>query len=362
MTFSDISAYVHAREAIRGSEERYRGLVESLPLMLIQCDLDMRVTYMNPATSTLTGYTLEKVSEPTAWASLIHPEDLAIPYRLMRSAMAGQVDQGEFRYRAKDGSEKMAYSISQARYQDGSIVGTTTLLVDVTRERRLERELHRAQRLELMGRLASGVVHDFNNLLSVVFSLTDLARGHLPLDHPVHADLRRINEASEQAAGLATQLLALSKQRPTPPRRVDVNLVSRRTLELLQATLPSPITLEVDLSLGELPILADETQVQQVLMNLSLNARDAMPSGGTLRVQTFLRDGEVCLVVADTGEGMSEDVRRQVFEPFFSTKEYGTGLGLAVVQQVVEGHGGKIVVSSQPGQGTCFEVTWKIMD
>ena len=360
-TFTDISAYVHAREAIRSSEERYHELVESLPLMLFQCGLDLRVTYINPATSALTGYSLEEVADPTAWASLILSEDVAIAYRLQRSALAGQIDRGEFRYRAKDGSEMVAYSICQPRFQDGSVIGTTTLLVDVTRERRLERELHRAQRLELMGRLASGVVHDFNNLLSIVLSLTDLARGQLPPDHPVHADLRRIDEASEQAAGLATQLLALSKQRPTPARRVDLNLVSRRTLELLRATLPWSVTLEAELSHGELPILADETQVQQVLMNLCLNARDAMPRGGTLRVETFLRDGEVHLVVTDTGEGMSEAVRSQVFEPFFSTKEYGTGLGLAVVQQVVEGHGGKIVVSSQPGHGTCFEVTWQAM-
>jgi PAS domain S-box-containing protein len=361
-TFSDITAYVHARETIRASEERYRGLIESLPLMLIQCDRTQRVIYINPATTALTGYTLGEIADPTAWANLIFPDDLAIAYRLSRSAMAGQIDKGEIRYRAKDGSEKETYTISQPRYQDGVIIGTTSLFVDVTRERRLERELQRAQRLELIGRLSSGVAHDFNNLLGVVLSLTDLARGQLPPDHPALADLHRISEASEQAAGLAAQLLALSKQRPTPVRRVDVNHVSRRTLGLLQATLPSSITLLADLAPGELPILADETQVQQVVMNLCLNARDAMPDGGSLRVQTFLREGRVYLVVADSGTGMSEEVRRQVFEPFFSTKEYGTGLGLAVVQQVVESHGGKVVLTSRPGEGATFEVTWPAME
>ena len=313
---------------------------------------------MNPATTALTGYAREEIADPTAWASLVVSEDIPIAYRLIQTALAGQTDRGEFRYRAKNGSEQVAYCMSQPRFQDGIVIGTTSLLVDITREHRLERELQRAQRLELIGRLASGVAHDFNNLLGVVLNLTDLARGHLPPDHPANADLLRIGEATEQAAGLAAQLLALSKQRPTAVRRVDVNHVSRRTLGLLEATLPATISLLSDLAPGELPILADETQIQQVLMNLCLNARDAMPGGGDLRVRTFAEGGQVHLVVADTGTGMSEELRAQVFEPFFSTKERGTGLGLAVVQQVVESHGGKVVLTSQPGEGASFEVTW----
>jgi PAS domain S-box-containing protein len=366
-TFSDISAYVHARETIRVSEERYRGLVESLPMMVVQADRNLRVTWTNPATQAITGYTLAEISDPAAWASTVHTDDLPRVYEIFRNANSGQSGRGEVRYRARDGSEKVAYMLCQPRYQDGAVVGTTALLVDVTRERELERELQRAQRLELIGRLSSGVAHDFNNLLGVVLNLTDLARGHLPPEHPVHADLKRITEASEQAAALAGQLLAFSKQKPAAARRVDVDRVARQTLELLQATLPASIRIQPDLCDGEATIQADETQLQQVLMNLCLNARDAMPQGGALRVITRVEpagsEGSrafVRLSVEDSGKGMSEDVRGRIFEPFFSTREGGTGLGLAVVQQIVETFGGSIEVHSSPGKGARFDIRWPV--
>jgi PAS domain S-box-containing protein len=366
-TFSDISAYVHAREAIRVSEERYRALVETCPIMLLQSDRDMRVMYINPATRQITGYELPDLAEPAAWSAFVHPEDLPRVYEMGQKALAGQPDRGELRYRAADGTEKVALAMTQPRYQDTQVVGATTLLVDVTRERQLERELQRSQRLELVGRLSSGVAHDFNNLLGVVLNLADLARGHLPSDHPVHTDLKRISEAGEQAASLAAQLLALGKrsrgQTPEGSRHVEVNQIVRRTLDLLRATLPATIRLEANLAQEDLPIVGDETQVQQVLMNLCLNARDAMPRGGLLRVWTRIEKkeegpGRVCLSVEDSGQGMNEEVRGRIFEPFFSTKEGGTGLGLAVVGQIVESYGGQIDVRSQPGQGTRFDVRW----
>jgi two-component system, cell cycle sensor histidine kinase and response regulator CckA len=172
---------------------------------------------------------------------------------------------------------------------------------------------------------------------------------------------------SEQAANLAGQLLAFSKQRRVTPQRVEVNHVARRTLELLRASLPTSIRLETLLGSEELIVHADETQLQQVLMNLCLNARDAMPEGGQLLVQTeavaWPSNGGrgrasrwVRLSVHDDGQGMSDDVKARVFDPFFSTKERGTGLGLAVVHQIVESYGGRVEVSSQPGRGARFDV------
>jgi PAS domain S-box-containing protein len=390
-TFSDISAYVAAREAIRISEERYRALVETCPVMVLVSDREMRVTYTNPAYRQITGYELAEIAEPALWSGFINPDDLPRCYEMARTVLSGMPDRAELRYRAKDGSDKVALALSQPRYQDGQVVGALTLMVDVTRERQLEQELQRAQRLDLIGRLSSGVAHDFNNLLGVVLNLADLARGHLAADHPVHTDLRRISEAGEQAAGLAAQLLALGKRNRAGARLVEVNQVVRRTLELLRATLPGIIRLEEGLAPGDLVIVSDETQLQQVLMNLCLNARDAMPRGGVLRVSTGFKDDEVTrwqgdkvtedagtapvtlspphlvtvspqgwvhLTVEDSGLGMSDEVRGRIFEPFFSTKEGGTGLGLAVVQQIVESYGGRIDVHSQPGQGTRFDVRW----
>src|SRR5262249_329449 len=153
----------------------------------------------------------------------------------------------ECRYRARGGVEKVAYAITEPAWEGGAVVGTTTLLVDVTRERQLERELQRAQRLELIGRPSSGGAHDFNKLLQGVLNLADLARGSLPAEHPVNADLRRITQAGEQAASLAAQLLTFSRQRTPSARRIEVNWVARRSLELLRATLPPTVRVEADL-------------------------------------------------------------------------------------------------------------------
>jgi PAS domain S-box-containing protein len=366
-TFSDVTAYVQARESIRLSEERYRGLVESLPLMLVQADTDLRLVYANPAATRITGYSADELREPSAWANHIHPDDVARAFEIGREALAGREGRCELRYRAKDGTEKFCYAMSQPRYVDGAIAGTTTLLVDVTRERQLESELGRARRLEVVGRLSSGVAHDFNNLLSVVLNLTDLARSHLPREHPVHADLRRISEACEQAASLAAQLLRFSKQQPAGARQLDLGPVVLRALELVRATLPSNITLEQQVAAEPMPIVADETQLQQVLMNLCLNARDAMPGGGTLRVTCGKEPPAgggngarpvVRLSVEDTGQGISDELRGRIFEPYFSTKDGGTGLGLAVVQQIVESYGGTIAVNSAPGSGSHFDIRW----
>jgi signal transduction histidine kinase len=259
----------------------------------------------------------------------------------------------------------VGHLILQPRRQGDELVGITALIVDMTLQRRLEQELELAQRLESVGRLASGIAHDFNNMLTVVLTLTELAHDALPSDHPVREDLRRVADAGEQAANLAAQLLAFSKKRPGA-RRVDVNAVAGQTLSLLRGTLPANIALESTLANGELFVQADESQLQQILMNLCLNARDAMPQGGRLLVQTLTAcapDGQpagstgwVRLSVQDSGHGIAADVKSQMFRPFFSTKEGGTGLGLAVVQHIVESYGGRIEVWSQPGEGTRIDI------
>jgi PAS domain S-box-containing protein len=378
LTLADISGHVRAREAIQASEARQRELIESLPVMVILGDREGRIDYCNPATRAITGYEREEIATPEAWARIVWPEDLPRFQEALASARAGQTGRVEIRYRARDGAEKVAYVLTQPRLQPGvgggpaapaplpgAVVGLMALVVDVTRERALERELARSQRLELIGRLSSGVAHDFNNLLSVVLSLADLARGHLPSDHPVHADLRRITEAGEQAASLAGQLLTLSRQRRVEGRlRIELNRTVQRTLELLRATLPPAVKVRAELAEGELFVQADETQAQQVLMNLCLNARDAMPHGGALTVRTArlieahgpARPGWARLSVSDSGTGIPEAVKAHIFEPFYSTKDTGTGLGLAVVQQIVESYGGRVEVHSQSGLGACFDV------
>lgn len=358
--FEDLTALKEALEVVRASEERYRLLVESLPTLLIQFDTEGRVTYLNPAAQEVSGYAPADLAAPGTWEALVHDADREAARAAFARARDGETTRVEARYRAKDGRELVGYAIVQPQRQDGATVGVTALIVDMTRERRLEQELQRVQRMELIGRVSSGIAHDFNNLLTVILTLSQLAEQALPEDHPARDDLRKITYAGEQAANLAHQLLAFSKNRHPVPRRVDVNRVARRTLELLRAALPKVIHIDSELADAELPVLADEMQLQQVLMNLCLNARDAMPQGGRLSVRTERVGGAPTdwarISVRDTGQGILPEVQARIFDPFFSTKEHGTGLGLAMVRQIVEGCGGRVEVASTPGAGAQFDV------
>jgi PAS domain S-box-containing protein len=362
-TFADMTAHVQAQNLLRSSEEKYRGLIESLPVALVQADRSLHISYGNPAVRAMTGYEISEVADAAAWSGLIHPEDLPHIQALAAQALAGQPGRAEYRYRSKDGSEKVGFAIVQPHWQTTpsgeEVVGTTTLILDLTRERQLERELERAQRLELVGRLSSGIAHDFNNLLTVILNLADLARENLPAGHAAAGDLNGITEAAERASSLAQQLLTFGRRRAVQSQRVEINQVVCRTLDLLRGSLPPEVPARADLAPGELFVAGDETQLQQVVMNLCLNARDAMPRGGRLTVRTRAASSDtVQLTVEDEGVGMSEHTRSHLFAPFFSTKDRGTGLGLAIVQQIVEGHGGRIEVSSQLGQGTRFDISW----
>jgi len=363
-TFSDVTANRRDQEVLRVSEDKYRGLIESLPLMVVQCDRDMRFEYFNPSARAITGFELGEVADPKVWTSHIFIEDLPRLLEMVHNALGGRDGRAEYRFRAKDGAAKSAFAIGQPRWHEGAVIGVTAVIVDMTRERQLEQDLQRAQRLELIGRLSSGIAHDFNNLLAVVLSLAELAHDSLPSDHSVHDDLNRITAAGEQAAALAGQLLAFSKQPRPTARRAEVNRAARRTLDLLRGVLPSAVRMEISLADGELFVPLDETQLQQVLMNLCLNARDAMPDGGRISVHTEAASAAeeagaapwVRLSVADEGCGMSDEIKLQIFDPFFSTKERGTGLGLAVVRQIVEGCGGRVEVVTEPGRGSHFDL------
>src|SRR5262249_29317949 len=248
-----------------------------------QFDRDLRLTYVNPATEACTGYSLDELRAEGAWQGLFHAVDWPAVLALQTAALMGQAGvRVEVRFRAKDGTERVGYLMSQPHWRrpegrrqpaeggaEPEVIGTTALLVDITRERQLEYELQRAQRVELVGRLASGIAHDFNNLLTVVLSLSQLAKDKVPPDHPIVADLDCIADAGQQAGNLAGQLLAFNRRRPPPaPGRIDLNKVLRRSLDLLRSTLPATIALEPLLPATPLWVQGDETPLQQVLLNL----------------------------------------------------------------------------------------------
>jgi PAS domain-containing protein len=377
--FEDLSGLRRAEAALAESEDRLRAVIATMAEGLLVQNQDGAVVECNPAATAILGRPAEElIGRP--FPDPDHPclceDGTAMPpgeYPAPRSLGTGlpvrDVVLGIPRAVKPDSPSPAGgggptapvkwilvntLPLPAGRLPGGARLVTT--FTDITAYRQALEDLQRAQRVELVGRLASGVAHDFNNLLTVILSLADLARGQLPEGHPLQQELTGIAEAGEQAAGLAAQLLAFSKQRRPAPRGVDFNRVVGRTLELLRRTLPATIEVGAELDGDALAVRADETQMQQVVMNLCLNARDAMPAGGHLLVQTAAEEGWARLTVQDTGEGMSEAVRARIFDPFFSTKQHGSGLGLAVVQQIVSGFGGRVEVHSRPGAGARFDV------
>ncbi|MGQ9651691.1 MAG: response regulator [Phycisphaerae bacterium] len=243
-------------------------------------------------------------------------------------------------------------------------------------KRVLQEQLYHAQKMEAVGQLASGIAHDFNNLLTVIFSNVDLIRQQLPQDQEksIGACLEAIWEAARQAMGVTRSLLIFARKVPGEKKPVDLRATVERTVRMIRRALPASIELVTETT-GETPIwtFADETQIQQVIMNLAVNARDAMPGGGTLRIAVGPAGGPgdgradeskgrqtalVCLTVSDTGAGIPPDIQTRIFEPFFSTKPRGagTGLGLSIIDGIVKEHGGRIEVQSEVGKGATFRV------
>jgi len=233
---------------------------------------------------------------------------------------------------------------------------------DITDRRRLEEQLLQSQKMEAIGRLAGGVAHDFNNLLTAIIGYADLLARRVQGTPRLEHNVAEILEAAERAAGLTRQLLAFSRKQVLQPRVLSLNATVSEMENMLRRLIGEDIQLLTRLDAGLGQVRADPTQIEQVILNLAVNARDAMPRGGTLTVETGNADLEegrfVMLAVSDTGVGMDAETRSRVFEPFFTTKEpgKGTGLGLAMVYGIVAQSGGTIRVSSEPGQGTTFRV------
>jgi len=355
-----------ALEVLRQSKEKYQNLVENLPLVVLQLDGEGRIIFLNSAAEQITGYTTKELERPGFWESLLHKDDQPQFGIALQRSRAGYHARVEIRYRAKDGSNRIGHALLQPLLHEGKVLGSTCLIVDMTLQRFLETELQRAQQLELVGRIASGTVHDFNNLLTVMVGLANMAQMQLEPNNPAQEPLLRIQEAGEQAGHLAGQILTFSKQRHvTEGGTVNLNTVVLHSLRMLHSIFPPNMRVETDLAGDDPRIKAEETQLKQVIINLCLNARDAMPQGGKIVVRTDaaeMPNGDVSgkrlirLTVQDSGRGMDEAVLAHIFEPFFTTKELGTGLGLTVVRQIVESFGGRIQASSQPDQGTRMEV------
>ena len=303
---------------------------------------------------------------------LVHPDDRAECRAHVREVLAHQLPFAtrELRVVRSDGTERHVIVRAQVSYAgDGRPLSAWGTLQDISERRRLEEQLRRAQRMEALGHLASGVAHDFNNLLTVIRVETDFLEEDIREDDPLQNELREIRRAVERAAGLTRQLLAFSRKQILRPRVLDLNELVRDTSTMLRRLIGEDVELVTTLADNLPPVMADAGQLEQVLVNLAVNARDAMPDGGVLMIETALAtpNGDVAafaagesitLTVADTGAGIEQGIQPRIFDPFFTTKPAGkgTGLGLSTVLGIVEQSGGHVSVASEPGHGARFTV------
>jgi PAS domain S-box-containing protein len=363
--------------ALEDAERRYRTLVEQLPAITYLADLEPPWTprYVSPQLHSLLGYAPETwVGSAKAWLACVHEDD-ADRVRAERRYCAGTKlpFRSEYRLLARDGRvvwvRDEAVVSSEGPLQRPQLQG---ILLDVTYAKQLEEQFRQAQRAESIGRLAGGIAHDFNNLLSIVLSYAEIMMRRLNEGDPLRRDAEEIRKAGERAADLTSKLLAYSREQTLQTRVVDLNRLVREMGGMLRRVIGEDITLETELAENLRAVQADPGQVEQVLMNLVVNARDAMPQGGTLHIATAnqrideeyahacgVAPGEYAsIVVTDTGVGMAEDVKSRIFEPFFTTKERGrgTGLGLATSYGIIKQSGGWIAAESALGAGAAFGV------
>jgi PAS domain S-box-containing protein len=371
----DVTERKRMEEALRASEERYRNLIENAKDMIYTHDLHGRFTSINAAGEQITGYTRAEILHMTI-ADLVAPEHRDALYRLPTPReSSGAPTVMSLEIQTKDGRRVALEVSSRLIYEGDAPVGVEGIARDVTERRELEAQLRQAQKMEAIGRLAGGVAHDFNNLLTAINGWGEILLQELPPDDYRRQFAEEITRAGQRAAELTRQLLAFGRRQVLAPKVLDLNATITSMQKMLRRLIGENIQLvtELDPNLGH--VKADPGQLEQVIMNLCVNARDAMPSGGTLTIATAnvvvvehrwqpgqpseLKPGAyVMLAISDTGIGMDAATQARIFEPFFTTKERGkgTGLGLATVYGIITQSGGHITVHSQPGRGTTFRI------
>ena len=376
-----------AEEALRRSEEKFQELFDEAPVGYVELDSQGRITQVNRTELAMLGYSAEEMIGQPVWKFIVEEEQSK---KSVTAKLAGAKPPGhafERTFRRKDG-KTLPILIEEAIIRDAAakVKGIHTVHQDITERKRSEKEradlqeqLRQSQKMEAVGRLAGGIAHDFNNLLTVIKGYTNLSLLDLKESNPLWGNLKEIDKASERAADLTRQLLAFSRRQILEMKALDLNSLLLNLEKMLHRILGEDVKLVTALAQDLGRVRVDPGQVEQVVMNLAVNARDAMPSGGKLTIETAnveldeayagnhvaVKPGRyVRLSVSDTGVGMSREVEEKVFEPFFTTKEKGkgTGLGLSTVYGIVKQSGGNIWVYSEPGQGTTFKIYLPIVD
>jgi two-component system cell cycle sensor histidine kinase/response regulator CckA len=383
-TFSsgkDITEEHSAQIALEESERHYRELADSLPQVVFEVDTEGRLQFVNANAYSLFGYTHEEFQRGLSALEMIAPEDRErAAADIARSLRDGSQRGGEYVAQRKDG-ERFPVLIHSSRVaRQGQVIGLRGLIIDLTEQkatekalRESEERLRQSQKMEALGKLAGGIAHDFNNLLTSILGYSELLLSGQTLPEREREHVSEILGSARRAASLVGQLLAFSRKQILRPVRVDLNKLVADLSRMLRRLIHENITLDTQLDPSTGPIEADPAQLEQVIINLATNARDAMPSGGSLTFATRpvslgaadrrpladMKPGRYALLtVSDTGHGMDEATMARLFEPFFTTKGVGqgTGLGLASVFGTVKQTGGHICVDSSPGSGSTFSI------
>jgi PAS domain S-box-containing protein len=357
-----------AEEALRTREAYHRTILENIGDAVFVADHEGRYVEVNPRACELTGYSRAELLQLRVSDTYPRQDQETAPPRVaeLGTERAGVVERSLVR---KDGTVLTVESNAR-QLPDGRLLGAVR---DITERKRLEEQLRQAQKMEAIGRLAGGIAHDFNNVLTAIFGYADLLREDLPAGSTARQDLEEVRKAAQRAAALTRQLLAFSRQQVLQPVVLSLNDLVEEIDKMLERLLGEDIELRLALAPNAGNVRADPGQLQQVLVNLVVNSRDAMPTGGKLIIETanaelteqyaeqhqpVIPGHYVMLAVSDTGTGMTAETKAKIFEPFFTTKEKsrGTGLGLSTVYGIVKQSGGYVWAYSEPGRGTTFKI------
>ncbi len=369
LLFMVLTRYALSRQSVEEERARLIAAIEQAAEVIVVTDVQGEIQYVNPAFEAITGYRREEAIGRNPRILKSGETEAAVYQELWSTISGGKTWRGRLTNKRKDGSlftEEVA--ISPVFDERGAIVNYVAAKRDITTELELEEQLLQSQKLESLGTLATGISHDFNNILAIILGYSTMTGERAPSPEQVKQRFAAIAQAAERGANLVRQLLAFGRKSEKRPTILDINRLVVEIEGVLRETFPRNLTINVRTA-SELPqIRADADQMHQVLLNLCINARDSMPSGGRLQISTRLaapsaarRSGSldspwVAIEVRDTGHGMDEATRQRVFEPFFTTKiaGSGTGLGLSVVYGIIRNHGGEIEVESQVGAGSRF--------
>jgi two-component system, cell cycle sensor histidine kinase and response regulator CckA len=371
----DISDRVAAHEALRLESERFRQIAEAIREVFYLIHPQMtKMYYISPAYEEIWGHSCESVyANPTSWADAIHPDDRDRVFKEIAPEGTLIPIDVEFRIIRSDGEIRFIRANTSPIYNEtGAVYRFAGTAEDITQQRQTELQLRQSQKMEAIGQLSGGVAHDFNNLLTVILGHANLLAEHMP-DGEATDSISEICRAGERAANLTRQLLLFARKQVMQMKSLDINSVIADTIKMLTRILGEDIQLDFRPVHGEVTVQADAGMLDQILLNLAVNARDAMPKGGRLGIETArvkfdtetatqsaqIRAGTFAIIsVSDSGSGIPTDVLPKIFEPFFTTKDAnkGTGLGLATVFGIVQQHSGWINVYSEEGLGTTFRI------